>query len=573
MSLACPKCGLSYPKQAEHCALDGERLVGLLEDPLIGRTVDRYRILEALGSGGMAQVYRARHTERDEDCALKVLFGHYAADRNVTRRFKREAQAATKIAHPNVVTVLEFGTSPDGVAYLAMELLTGPTVSKLVRSEGALTPARTLAVARDVVRGLEAAHAQGFVHRDLKANNVILCPEPGGGERARILDFGLVGVIGPEGGDITRLTQTGELFGTPQYMAPEQISGQPAQAQTDFYALGILIYLMLTGTTPFVGTTPHLFAQHLANPPPPLSTPGFDRLVRQLLEKDLARRPARAADILSALDAIAAANPPASAKPELALGPPVLGTVSTTRRLPPRRRWAAQAAPWILSVASLGVATLYALTRKGPAAQPPITPPSTTVTAQPTAALSSPPPTPMPPPSAPTTTPLPALSAPPTRSPASAAPNASLAPAARAHATAAHRERFRTLDQRLRTTLALRGLSFADLGATLPDDAAMWSAWAGGAEPDPAKLEASFEILNRTSAQLAIDRPLLERKLERALHALESNPDARRGPTVGELEKRYRELRSALDREPPAALAARISAFEHAATAAPERSR
>jgi serine/threonine-protein kinase len=623
MGLSCPKCGLSYPKQAEHCGLDGERLVEDSRDPLIGRTIDRYRIVEPLGSGGMARVYRAQDVERGQDCALKVLFGHCAADRRLVERLRREAMAVTTIAHPNVVRVYEFGASPAGVCYLAMELLRGESVAKALEASGPFAPLRATAVLRGVAEGLGAAHALGFVHRDLKASNVILVPSSSGnsGDVARIVDFGLVGVVGPAAGDLTQLTRAGEIYGTPASMAPEQISGLPAVVQTDLYALGVLAYEILSGQAPFRGTVAHVLAQHLTREPPPLSAAGgLDALVRRLLEKEARRRPTSAAEVVRELDRIeeALANVPSLAlepvtAPERAGGDTVVDPPRDVERSAPRglERPAApvpmasppmlspskggsqqrrrsrpgwlSAAPWAVTLASVGLAAVFVLRRSVPLPQPPA-PAAGQVYAVPGNAGPS--------------ALVGALSAtvgsgsvdsgvgpgdsgsgggsgavsgggaPGGGSSAKRRPGRPptpvVAPTA-APPAVPPRDRFRALDQQLSMTLAERSLAFADLEAALPEDAATWSGWAHGAEPDPAKLESTFAVLHRAAAQLAIDSALLERKLDRGLEALKRVPESRRGPAFSDLENRYVELRMALKREPPPKLAERVLSFERAA--------
>src|SRR5688572_16033013 len=183
----CPHCKTPYTTNIEFCGIDGARLVESDTDPLIGATIDRYRIVEKLGGGGMAAVYRAVHTVIDRQCALKVLFGELASDKAFTERFKREAQTASRIKHPNVVEVLDFGTTSEGASFLLMELLEARPLNTVIGAEGPLTASRTAWIARDCAAGLAAAHALGFVHRDLKpANVMIVVDKETGHERAKI---------------------------------------------------------------------------------------------------------------------------------------------------------------------------------------------------------------------------------------------------------------------------------------------------------------------------------------------------------------------------------------------------
>jgi serine/threonine-protein kinase len=309
--LRCPRCGLCYrpPSNSDpRCSLDGERLERTAEDPLIGRVVGHYRIVAPIASGGMGIVYRARHTSRPFEVAIKVLFGDFAADHNAVARFRREAEAANLIRHPNVAQVLEYGTSSEGITFMAMELLRGRTLAAALRDSGPFSVQRAAAIGRQVAAGLEGAHACGFVHRDLKPSNVMLLGALGD-EQAKVLDFGLVRMSGGFGEEVTRLTQSGVIFGTPQYMAPEQIEGKVVGPAADLYALGVVLYELVAGRLPFEGSPMVLIARHLRDPAPPLPPAfGLERLVAQLLEKDPARRPDNAAAVARELGRIASTD-------------------------------------------------------------------------------------------------------------------------------------------------------------------------------------------------------------------------------------------------------------------------
>jgi len=300
--LACPRCGSTYQREVVYCGLDGEKLVHVESDPLLGRTIDRYAIEGVLGDGGMARVYRARHVHLAQPFAVKVLFGDMASDRGLAERFRREAMSAAQIKHPNVVAVTDFGVSPEGLSFMAMELLTGPTLNE-VRRQGPtpLTPARIAALMKQIVAGLGAAHALGFVHRDLKPKNIMVVNE-GITQLVKILDFGLVRTI--DTGD-ARLTQQGQIFGTPAYMAPEQISEAEVDARTDLYALGAILYELLSGRPPFVGTMTEIFRKHLYEAPAPLSdVSGLGELAMVLLSKEKNARPRGAQEVLEIIDSL-----------------------------------------------------------------------------------------------------------------------------------------------------------------------------------------------------------------------------------------------------------------------------
>ncbi len=343
--LACPRCGSTYLRDVVHCGLDGERLIQTPTDLLLGRTIDRYAIEGVLGDGGMARVYRARHVHLAQPFALKVLFGDMATDRALAERFRREGQSAARIKHPNVVSVTDFGVSAEGLSFMAMELLEGPTLAEVVKGDKSLAPARVAAIVRQVSEGLGAAHALEFVHRDLKPKNVMVVKE-GAGQRIKILDFGLVR---PLDSPDARLTQQGQIFGTPAYMAPEQITEAPIDARTDLYALGAMLYELLSGKPPFTGQMAEIFRKHLYETPPPLpDRSGLGELALVLLSKERAARPRSAREVIEIIDGLGlgletdgtlVSMPPALARrPESMTGasvplapPPPLGSGSASR--------------------------------------------------------------------------------------------------------------------------------------------------------------------------------------------------------------------------------------------------
>jgi serine/threonine protein kinase len=300
---SCPTCGSTFAAHLAHCALDGTALLEPGPDPLIGRTVDRYRIDAWVGDGGMSRVYRARHTFLNKDVALKVLFGELAADAKLTTRFRREAETAGRIKHPNVVQILDFGKTDEGLAFMVMELVDGLSLSRELWERPRHSLAWIADITRQIALGLEAAHAAGFVHRDLKPGNVML--ETIEGRRtARILDFGLVKQH-EEDDEKNKLTRTGQILGTPSYMAPEQISGADVDARADLYALGVILYEMIAGKTPFSGSTSHVLTQHVTQPPPPLpDAGGLERIALKLLAKKPSGRPDSARAVVESIDAV-----------------------------------------------------------------------------------------------------------------------------------------------------------------------------------------------------------------------------------------------------------------------------
>ena len=317
----CPRCSSIYSEDVEFCGLDGERLVEQTSDLLIGQVVDRYHVTARLGAGAMGCVYRARHTRLDRDFAIKVLFGEMAANKKVAARFHREAKAASRMNHANIVAVLDFGTTEAGLSYLAMELIEGRSLSDAIAADGRFDHPRAAAMIREIASGLAEAHRLGFIHRDLKPGNIMLDPQPDG-EHPKILDFGLV-AMAQESGAESKLTRTGYTLGTPAYMAPEQAQGQKVGPAADLYGLGCIGYELLTGRTPFEGPIQQVMIAKLSQAPPPMPTTGpLEELVWSMLAIDPARRPPSAVAVVQAIEIMEGVVPrPVSAAPGQAVAP------------------------------------------------------------------------------------------------------------------------------------------------------------------------------------------------------------------------------------------------------------
>jgi serine/threonine-protein kinase len=299
---SCPKCCTAYTSDVDHCALDGERLIEDLEDPMIGQIIDRYEIVEALGEGAMAAVYRARHQVIEREVACKVLFGEYAGDKQFAERFRREAQAASKVKHPNVVEVLDFGQTENGATFLLMELLEGQTLQEGISAQGAFNPRRASWIVRDIAAGLQATHEAGMIHRDLKPGNIMLVGDADGKEVAKILDFGVVQAMGGQG----KLTQTGQTLGTPYYMSPEQVGGnRDLTPASDLYSLGVVVYEMLRGQAPFRGSFGEVLVKQVTEKPEALpASKGLEDIATWLLEKEVGKRPSEADEVIERVAAL-----------------------------------------------------------------------------------------------------------------------------------------------------------------------------------------------------------------------------------------------------------------------------
>jgi eukaryotic-like serine/threonine-protein kinase len=268
-------------------------------DRLLGTVLHGYRLVEVIGKGSVARVYRAKHLVLDREYAVKVLNMRSGVGERGRVRLEREAQALSKLQHPNIVQAFDFGATEDGRPFLTMELLQGQTLKTIIMDEGPLEPMRAGAIARQIAMGLDAAHRAGFVHRDLKPSNVILVEEDGR-DVAKVLDFGIARAESYG----TRITASDQLLGTPRYMAPEQIRGASnVGPQADLYALGAVLYAMLTGQPPFVGTTIEVVEKQLTEKPKPLETgTRLDELTQWLLAKAPEERPTSADKVVRWLE-------------------------------------------------------------------------------------------------------------------------------------------------------------------------------------------------------------------------------------------------------------------------------
>jgi serine/threonine protein kinase len=282
-------------------------------DDLIGRTLDGYKVEYRLGAGATGVVFRAKHPSQAQPIALKVLHDNLGTISSLKRRFEREARVLSKLEHPNIVHITDFGVV-DGLTYIAMELLEGLTLEDVL-DEAPIDADRALDITAEVLEGLAFAHGLHVVHRDLKPANVFLCRGGRAGDRSKdrvkLLDFGLAKILSED--DVAEdgtLTRRGRIVGTPAYMAPEQITGVSLDVRADVYALGVLLYELLADRRPFLSERrSELLRAHLLEPPPPLSTvregltvdATLETLVMRALEKDPGKRHADATEMLAEL--------------------------------------------------------------------------------------------------------------------------------------------------------------------------------------------------------------------------------------------------------------------------------
>jgi serine/threonine protein kinase len=261
----------------------------------LGQIIDgRYRIRRRIGEGGMGTVYAAEHVEIGKSVAMKILHPQYSGDEQLVERFRREAQAASRVGHPNIIDVTDFGTTEDDCAYFVMELLDGMDLADVLAREHRLGPERAVRIAVQVCRALQAAHEVGIIHRDLKPENIFLVARDGETDFVKVLDFGIAQNLAFATG---RLTHPGMAMGTPEYMAPEQALAGPVDGRTDVYALGALTYEMLMGIAPHKEGPADGILERKMKPPDSLRalrpeiSPGLDAVIRQALDADPDRRP------------------------------------------------------------------------------------------------------------------------------------------------------------------------------------------------------------------------------------------------------------------------------------------
>jgi serine/threonine-protein kinase len=306
--LHCPTCGRLFEADVRTCPHDGAILradstiaAPALSDPLAGRVLDeKYRLDRRLGEGGMGTVYQATHLLIERPVAVKVLHQRFVEDEAAQERFRREARAAGRLRHTNAVTVTDFGRTSDGCVYIVMELLEGRNLRELLAFESPLESGRAVALMAQVAAAVEAAHESGVIHRDLKPANIFIVQPKNAPPLVKVLDFGIAKLAADSVDDSEQhaLTLTGVMIGTPRYMSPEQCDGAHLTPAADVYSLGIILYEMLTGATPFTGASPLAVALQHSSKPPRRPTElvanipaELERVVLHALEKNPLNRP------------------------------------------------------------------------------------------------------------------------------------------------------------------------------------------------------------------------------------------------------------------------------------------
>ena len=308
----CPKCSLETMES--QCPQDGARTIPVSSPakqtyPMGTIIADRYRIDGVIGIGGFGAVYKCTQLNMDQTVAVKVLRADHLSSSEHVKRFSGEAQAVSRLRHPNTIRVFDFGTHTDGALYLAMEYVEGETLGHRFDTKGALPWTQLVHILVQVCHSLTEAHASGLVHRDLKPENVMLLPVAGDPDFVKVLDFGIAKQQNPadmEG----KLTEAGMIMGTPTYMSPEQAKGETIDGRSDVYALGILAYEALVGRPPFLGDTPMtVLVKHIKDPVPAFIREGalrevprpLEALVQRCLAKDRQSRPQTTAELADEL--------------------------------------------------------------------------------------------------------------------------------------------------------------------------------------------------------------------------------------------------------------------------------
>jgi serine/threonine protein kinase/tetratricopeptide (TPR) repeat protein len=316
----CVTCGGRYGADEVVCPKDGGILVAAKNDPGVGSIIEeKYEILEVLGGGGMGVVYKAKHLLMHRTVAIKMLLPEVVASDIALARFQQEAQAASSLSHPNILAVFDFGQTADGKPYLVMDFLEGKSLSEILEEDGYLPLPRAVPIFVQICAGLAHAHQKGVIHRDLKPANIMLVDFEGTGDFVKIVDFGIAKLLPRQDGDGTpmELTHTGQIFGSPLYMSPEQCRGTALDARSDIYSLGCVMYRIVAGESPFMGqdALEAMFKQVNDNPRPfstccpEMEVPeSFEAIVMKMLQKDPADRFQSMLQVRKALEETAGMN-------------------------------------------------------------------------------------------------------------------------------------------------------------------------------------------------------------------------------------------------------------------------
>ena len=367
----CPKCGASFSDDAAICPNDGAPLdlatESAAEQPAEatgsssptpdcdakkpGTIIGNYCLLQLVGQGGMGRVYLAEHTRLQRKVAIKILRAEFASSPSSVQRFFNEARAVNQINHENIVEITDFVEGDGGETYCIMEFLRGRSLAALLVQENLLLVPRALGIALQICRALAVVHRAGIVHRDLKPGNVFLIERGGQQDYVKLLDFGVAKLGDLSETEATQQTAAGTIIGTPEFMSPEQASGRSIDQRTDIYALGVMLYQMVTGAKPFTGKSfGELLVKHLTLVPPAprtISTAPLPAALDALIMQCLAKNPADRPSSMDALADLLRAVSDQAAVPVEFFAAPVVRTHGSWRR--------------VVTMAALGAAALLAL--------------------------------------------------------------------------------------------------------------------------------------------------------------------------------------------------------------------
>ena len=316
----CPTCGTEYPMSERFCPRDGTALRSQdAAADLVGSVIaERYHVMRKLGEGGMGAVYLAEHVKMGRKSAIKVMNPGMSQDPDAIARFNREASNASRMSHPNICAIYDFGETPDGLIYLAMEFIEGQSLTALIKEHGSLPPKRAASILHQTADALQVAHDYGIVHRDLKPDNIMIATGRDGSDQVKVVDFGIAKA---HTSDAQKVTKTGLVVGTPEYMSPEQLAGDKLDGRSDIYSLALVGFNMLTGTLPFPAqTAQETMIMRLTDDPKSLAEmkpgvawpPQVQSVMDRALARDAAQRYPKASDFgrefAMAIDAMPAAG-------------------------------------------------------------------------------------------------------------------------------------------------------------------------------------------------------------------------------------------------------------------------
>jgi len=381
MMKVCPACRVDYGGGEVFCPVDAARLVTTSQmgespldpdDPHIGTVLaGRYVVRSRIGEGGMGLVYEGIHRDIDKRVAIKVLREDLSRRPEVVARFRQEAKSASRIGHENIVDISDFGETTRGASYFVMEYLEGEDLANVLARQGTVDAERACAIVLQCCRALSATHAKGIVHRDIKPENIFLTKRDGIDDFVKIVDFGIAKMsdIETDGAPGRKLTKTGMIFGTPEYMSPEQAAGRELDHRVDVYALGIILYECLAGRVPFEGDTfMGVLSQHLSAELPPITEVNpsvrVSRELELVIRKALAKDPNdRYADTEELAEAIRCALDGRLSRATLKTPPSALGLPSLGYLDPVPRR---KTGRWVWAAAGIGAAGALGWAALGP---------------------------------------------------------------------------------------------------------------------------------------------------------------------------------------------------------------